>query len=72
MNARATEQETRFLDHIDALSAVMTNALAEGDTDTLHDALTESLFAERALAVSRESTWGIWYSQVMNAHKEVA
>ena len=58
----ATDNEVQMLDHIDALTAVMTAALDAGDTDTLHDALTESLLVERRLAASRENTWGLWWT----------
>lgn len=58
----ATDNEVQMLDHIDALTAVMTAALDAGDTDTLHDALTESLLVERRLAASRENTWVVWWA----------
>lgn len=58
----ATDNEVQMLDHIDALTAVMTTALDAGDTDTLHDALTESLLVERRLAASRENTWVVWWA----------
>lgn len=55
----ATEDESRTLDMIDSLTA-MVGPAEVADFEVTQDAMTEALFAERRLAASREVTWLRW------------
>ena len=50
-------QESEWLASDAELSAVMSEALAERDIDTLADAIAEKLSIERAFQASREDTF---------------